>query len=40
MGATFSSETSVDFERATRRYIPGDRTLSNKDISNIFQRTF
>jgi hypothetical protein len=25
--ATYSSETSVDFQRATQRYIPGERTL-------------
>jgi hypothetical protein len=25
--ATFSFETSVDFQRSTRRYIPEDRTL-------------
>jgi hypothetical protein len=27
MEATFSSETSVDFQRTIRRYIPEDRTL-------------
>jgi hypothetical protein len=27
MKATWSSETSVDFQRTTRRYIPEDRTL-------------
>jgi hypothetical protein len=27
MEASFSSETSVDFQRIARRYIPGDRTL-------------
>jgi hypothetical protein len=27
MEATCSSETSFDFQRTTRRYIPGDRTL-------------
>jgi hypothetical protein len=27
MEATYSSETSVDFQRTTRRYIPEDRTL-------------
>jgi hypothetical protein len=27
MKAIFSSETSVDFQRTTRRYIPEDRTL-------------
>jgi hypothetical protein len=27
MEATCSSETSVDFQRTTRRYIPEDRTL-------------
>jgi hypothetical protein len=29
MKATCSSETSVDFERTIRRYIPQDRTLHN-----------
>jgi hypothetical protein len=27
MEAIFSSETPVDFQRTTQRYIPGDRTL-------------
>jgi hypothetical protein len=27
MGATCSSETSVEFQRTTRRYIPEDWTL-------------
>jgi hypothetical protein len=27
MEATFSSETSVDFQRTTRRYIPEDRSI-------------
>jgi hypothetical protein len=27
--ATISSETSVDFQRTTRRYISEDRTLQN-----------
>jgi hypothetical protein len=26
-GATHSSETPVNFQRATRRYIPGERTF-------------
>jgi hypothetical protein len=29
MEPTCSSETSVDFQRTTRRYIPEDRTLLN-----------
>jgi hypothetical protein len=29
MEATCSSETSVDFQRSTRRFIPGDRTLDS-----------
>jgi hypothetical protein len=29
MEATYSSETSVDFRRNTRHYIPEDRTLQN-----------
>jgi hypothetical protein len=29
MEATCSSETSNDFQRTTRRYIPEDRTLHN-----------
>jgi hypothetical protein len=28
--ATCSSETSVDFQRTTRRYIPEDRTLDKE----------
>jgi hypothetical protein len=27
MEATYSSETSVDFQRTTRRYIPEDSTM-------------
>jgi hypothetical protein len=30
MEAIFSSETSVDFQRATPRYIPEDSTLHNR----------
>jgi hypothetical protein len=30
MEATCPSEMSVDFQRTTRRYIPGDRTLRKK----------
>jgi hypothetical protein len=30
MEATFSSETSVDFERTTRRYIPEDLNLHKR----------
>jgi hypothetical protein len=29
MGAIYSSETSVDFYRTTRRYIPGDGRPKN-----------
>jgi hypothetical protein len=29
MEAIYSSETSVDFQRTTRRYIPEDGTLRN-----------
>jgi hypothetical protein len=29
MEAIYSSETSVDFQRTTRRYIPEDSTLYN-----------
>jgi hypothetical protein len=29
MMATYSTETSVDFQRNTRPYIPEDRTLHN-----------
>jgi hypothetical protein len=31
MEATYSSETSVDFQRDTRRYLPEDRTLRNTE---------
>jgi hypothetical protein len=34
MEATFSSET-VDFQRATRRYIPEDRTLHDHRRENL-----
>jgi hypothetical protein len=30
MGATFSSEISVDLKLAIRRYIPEDRTIHNQ----------
>jgi hypothetical protein len=30
MEVTCSSETSVDFQRTTRRYIPEERTLHNQ----------
>jgi hypothetical protein len=29
MGATYSSETSIDFQRTTGLYIPDDRTLQS-----------
>jgi hypothetical protein len=32
MEATCSSETSVDFQLTTRRYIPEDRALNNKTL--------
>jgi hypothetical protein len=35
MEATCSSETSVDFQRTTRRYIPEDRTLHNHWCENL-----
>jgi hypothetical protein len=35
MEAIHSSETSVDFQRATRRYIPGVRTLLNNVCSHL-----
>jgi hypothetical protein len=34
MEATFSSETSVDIQRTTRRYIPEDRILHNHRCKN------
>jgi hypothetical protein len=34
MEATCSSETSVDFQRTTRRYVPEDRTLQYFTLSN------
>jgi hypothetical protein len=33
--AICSSETSVDFQRTTRRYIPKDRTLHNHRYENL-----
>jgi hypothetical protein len=35
MEAIFSSETSVDTQRTTRRYIPGDGTLYNHRCENL-----
>jgi hypothetical protein len=35
MEAMCSSETSVDFQRAIRRYIPKDRTLHNHRCENL-----
>jgi hypothetical protein len=35
MEATCSSETSVDFQRTTRRYIPEDKTLHNHRCENL-----
>jgi hypothetical protein len=35
MEGTFSSETSVDFQRTTRRYITEDRTLHNHRFENL-----
>jgi hypothetical protein len=32
MEATFSPETSLDFQRTTRRYIREDRTLENNPV--------
>jgi glyoxylate utilization-related uncharacterized protein len=34
MEATYSSETSIDFQRITRRYVPVDRTLPQMICSN------
>jgi hypothetical protein len=35
MEATYSSETFVNFQRTTRRYIPEDRTLYNHRYENL-----
>jgi hypothetical protein len=35
MEATCSSETSVDIQRTTRRYIPEDSTLNNHRCENL-----
>jgi hypothetical protein len=35
MEATFSSETSVDFQPTTRRYIPEDRTFQCHRCENL-----
>jgi hypothetical protein len=32
MEVEYSSETSVDFQQTTRRYIPEDRTLHNTPL--------
>jgi hypothetical protein len=39
--AIFSSETSVDIQRTTRRYIPEDGTLHNHRCENLksYERT-
>jgi hypothetical protein len=39
MEVTRSSETSVDFERTTRRYIPEDITSSSTE-TGCFEKTF
>jgi hypothetical protein len=35
MEATYSYETTVDFQRPTRRYIPEDRTLDDHRCENL-----
>jgi hypothetical protein len=35
METIFSSETSVHFQRTTRRYVPEDRTLHNHRCENL-----
>jgi hypothetical protein len=35
MKAIFSSETSVDFQRATRRYTPEDSSFPNHRCENL-----
>jgi hypothetical protein len=35
MEAIYSSETSVDFQRTTRRYTPEDRTLHDHRYENL-----
>jgi hypothetical protein len=35
MEAIYSSETSVDFQQTTRRYIPEDRTIHNQRCENL-----
>jgi hypothetical protein len=40
MEATYSSETSVDFQRTARRYIPEDRTLIYLLYSDIVHGRF
>jgi hypothetical protein len=39
MEATCCSETSVDFQRTTRRYIPEDSTLQDKKFDQKWQWT-
>jgi hypothetical protein len=40
MEAICSSETSVDFQRTTRRYITEDRTLHNLQLANLHSQNF
>jgi hypothetical protein len=40
MEATCSSETSADFQRTTRRYIPQDNTLHEIKCSTLQQKEF
>jgi hypothetical protein len=40
MEATCSSETSVDYQRTTRSYIPEDRTLYLHVVSNLINYIF
>jgi hypothetical protein len=35
MEATFSSETSPDFQRNARPYFPDDRTIHNHECENL-----
>jgi hypothetical protein len=38
MEATFSFETSVEFQRTTRRYIPEDRTVYIESVRGSYEQ--
>jgi hypothetical protein len=40
MESTCSSETSVDSQRTTRRYIPENRTIHNNAVKTLYPTRF